>query len=158
MTYEQALSRAAALCSASEQCPSDIHAKVIKWGLEPPEAARVVAELIKEHFLDEQRYARAFANDKYRFQHWGRVKIRYALRGKGIAEAAIETALDECIDTDDYLTDCVALLRTRMRGMSQPLSPSDRARLCRFAAQRGFEMDVISRALSRCRVEADDLD
>lgn len=155
MTFDQALNRAAALCSSCERCPSDINAKALSWGLSEPDAARLVAALVKDNFLNEERYARAFVNDKFRFQHWGRTKIRYALHAKGISDALISLALEDAIDDDCYLDDCIQLLRQRMRGMALPLSQADRARLYRFAAQRGFETSVISRALSGV-VSADD--
>lgn len=155
MTYDQALNRAASLCASSERCPAEIRTKALGWGLDEAEADRLVARLIDEHFIDEARYARAFARDKYRFQHWGRTKIRYALLTKGIAERHLAEALDEVADADDYLDGCVALLRQRMRDMPQPLAPNDRARLYRFAAQRGYEAGIISRALSHLSV-ADD--
>ena len=150
MTYEQAMNRAAALCSSSEHCPSEIHAKAIAWGLDEGDANRLVEALTQENFLNEERYAHAFVNDKFRFQHWGRTKIRFALRAKGISDALIALALDEVIDDDAYLEDCLSLLRQRMRGMALPLDARDRARLYRFAAQRGFEAGVISRAMARC--------
>lgn len=155
MTYDQALNRAAALCATTERCPAEIRAKALGWGLDEADADRLVARLIDEHFIDERRYAHAFANDKYRFQHWGRTKIRYALLTKGISERLISEALDEVADADDYLEGCVALLRQRMRDMALPLAPNDRARLYRFAAQRGYEPGVISRALSRLSVDDD---
>lgn len=148
MTYEQALNRAASLCSSCERCPADIQSKALGWGLSEEEAARLVAHLIEENFLNEERFARAFANDKYRFQHWGRIKIQYALRAKGIRDSLIEIALEEVAEEEDYLDDCVALLQHRMQGMEVPLSQADRARLYRFAAQRGFESSVISKAFN----------
>ena len=150
ITAEQALNRAAALCSQAERCPADIFAKVQSWGLGEQEAARIVARLEHEGFLDERRYVRAFVADKFRFEHWGRVKIGYALRGKGIGEALVSEALAEVIDPDEYLEACVALLTARLRTLAQPLSLADRARLYRFAAQRGYESPVIAHALDVC--------
>ena len=147
LTYDQALNRAAALCSQSERCSSDIFTKARSWGLAEPEAARLVGYLTREGFLDEARYARAFVNDKFRFEQWGRVKISYALRAKGIDDNLIDEALDDKIDPDDYLATCVELLNKKMRTLELPLSPDDRARLLRFAAQRGFESYIISKAL-----------
>lgn len=148
MDYSIALNRAASLCSQSEKAPQDIYRKALTWGLDEPDAERLVARLIEEHFIDEERYARAFVNDKFRFAHWGRVKVSAALRAKGIPENIISIAFDEKIEEEDYLQTCRDLLANRMKGMSLPLSQPDRARLFRFAAQRGFEMSVISRALS----------
>ena len=147
LSYDQALNRAAALCSQSERCPNDIFTKAHSWGLTEPEAARLVGYLTREGFLDEARYARAFVSDKFRFEQWGRIKINYALRAKGIDDSLIDEALDEKIDPDDYLATCTDLLNKKMHTLELPLSPSDRARLIRFAAQRGFESYIISKAL-----------
>lgn len=156
LTYDQALNKAAKLCSQSEKCPNDIYEKIISWGLSEQDAARMMGYLTQEGYLDEARYARAFVNDKFRFEHWGKIKIGYALRGKGIDDAVISEAFDEKIDPEEYLDICVELLKGKMRSMEQPLSPNDRAKLFRFAAQRGFESSVVSKALSRCRVRSDE--
>jgi len=156
LTYDQALNKAAALCSQSEKCPNDIFDKVVSWGLSEKDAARMVGYLTKEGFLDEARYARAFVSDKFRFEHWGKIKISYVLRGKGISDALISEAFEERIDPEEYMATCVELLKTRMRGMEQPLSQNDRAKLFRFANQRGFESSVISKALSLCHVDSEE--
>lgn len=148
LTYDQALNRAAQLCSKGEQCPSDIFEKVQEWGLSEVEAAKMVAYLTQEKYLDEARYVHAFVNDKYTYQHWGRMKIAYALRMKGIEEALIEENMEEIIDPDDYFETCSSLVTAKVKGMPLPLSQADRAKVFRFAAQRGFESSVISKALS----------
>lgn len=149
LTYEQALLRASSLCSQGEKAPQDIYEKAKNWGLQEPEAARLVARLIEENFLNEERYAKAFANDKFRFAHWGRVKVAYALRAKGISDSIIALALEEKVEDKDYQETCLDLLKGKMRDMSLPLSQQDRAKLYRFAAQRGFESAIISRCLSK---------
>lgn len=156
LTYDQALNKAAAMCSQGEKCPNDIFEKVVSWGLSEQDAAKMVGYLTKEGFLNEARYAKAFVNDKFRFEHWGKIKISYILRGKGIDDSLISAAFDEKIDPEEYLETCTDLLKNKMRGMDQPLSQNDRAKLFRFASQRGFESFVFSKALSRCHVETDD--
>lgn len=155
LTYDQALNRAAQLCSKGEQCPSDIFEKVQEWGLSETEAAKMVGYLTQEKYLDEARYVHAFVNDKYTYQHWGRIKIAYTLRMKGIAEALIDENMEEIIDPDDYLETCTSLITGKVKGMSLPLSQADRAKAFRFAAQRGFESSVISQALSLISKDSD---
>ena len=147
LTYDQALYRAASLCSQGEKCPSDIYEKAQEWGLSASDAARLVRWLTDERYLDEHRFVHAFINDKFTYQHWGRIKISYALRLKGINDSLIEDTMSEVIDPDAYLDTCVALLKTKVKGMELPLSQADRAKVFRFAAQRGFESSVISKAL-----------
>lgn len=156
LTYDQALNRAAQLCSKGEQCPSDIFEKVQEWGLSESEAARLVAYLTQEKYLDEARFVHAFVNDKFTYQHWGRIKIAYMLRMKGIADSLIENTLDDVISPESYLDTCVDLVRTKVKGMDVPLCPADRAKVFRFAGQRGFESSVVSKALSRLSIPDED--
>lgn len=151
MTYDQVLNRLASLCSKSEKSPQEIYSKALASGLSLGEAERLVAFLKQEDYLSEERYAAAFVSDKFRFEHWGRIKIAYALRGKGIDDSAISTALEEKIDEEEYLETCNDLLQQRARGMNRPFSQPDRVRIYRFLAQRGFESEIISQALSRLR-------
>lgn len=148
LTYDQALYRAAQLCSQGEKCPSDIYEKVQEWGLSEADAARLVGWLTEEKYLDERRFVHAFVNDKFTYQHWGRVKIAYTLRMKDISESLIDETMSDVIDEEQYLDTCASLLRARMKGLELPLSQPDRAKLYRFAAQRGFESSVISKSLS----------
>lgn len=148
MTYDQALNRSASLCSMGEKCAADIFDKAVAWGLSEAEAGRLVEYLIDERFIDDHRFAHAFINDKFTYQHWGRVKIRYMLRQKGIDDAVINELMEEVIDEEAYIEACADTLRVKMRSIDLPLSPNDRARLYRFAAQRGFEPAIIGKALT----------
>lgn len=155
-SYDQALHRAAQLCSKGEQCPSDIYAKAQEWGLSEAESARLVAYLTQEKYLDEARFVHAFIHDKFTYQHWGRVKMAYMLRMKGIADSLIENTFDDVISAEDYLEACSDVVRAKLRGLAQPLSPADRAKVFRFASQRGFEASVVSKALSRLHISDED--
>jgi len=152
MTYEQALNRAAALCSRGEHCAMDIVSKALDWELSEEEALRLVEQLRTDRFIDDARYAHAFVHDKYTYQHWGRVKIRYALLQKRLPAELVDNTLDDVIGVDDYLEALVELLRVKMRNMPLPLAQNDRAKLYRFAAQRGYEAGVIGKALQRLNV------
>lgn len=93
LTPPEALHRAAALCSSSEHCIADIREKLSRWGIGEPDARTIVERLVQERFIDEERYAIAFAKDKFRFSGWGRIKIRYALQQKRIGNSDIVNAL-----------------------------------------------------------------
>ena len=75
MTPAEALHRAAAYCSGSEHCVSDIREKLRKWNISPTDAESLLARLVKEKFIDEERYCRSSINDKYKYNRWGRIKI-----------------------------------------------------------------------------------
>lgn len=153
LTYEQALNRAAAYCSKAEHCADDVIRKVTEWGCSYSEAECIVEWLRKERFLDDARYVHAFVRDKYLYQHWGHVKIAYALRMKHLSEELIREALDEVAGEDDYLESLSDLIRNKMRGMPLPLSLNNKAKLYRFAAQRGYEAGLISKVLEQLKAE-----
>ena len=89
LTYEQAMLRLTSLCSTSEHCQSDGREKLYKWGLSREDSEKIIDYLLDEKYIDEYRYANAYANDKLRFSHWGRAKIRSMLYMQHIPEACI---------------------------------------------------------------------
>ncbi len=158
MTYEQALNKAAAYCSKAERAPRDVASKLRDWDVDEESVDKVLDWLTKENFLSEERFAHAFVNDKYHFERWGRIKIAYALRQKGIEGSLVQNTLDDVIDPESYLQTAVELLRTKLRGTSgKALDAKTRAAVYRFAAQRGFEADVCRKALQELQI-ADDND
>ena len=141
LTPDQALNRASALCAASEQAPSDIREKLMRWGLTAPQAADVLSQLISQGFIDERRYAKAFVNDRFIFNGWGRVKIAYQLKQKRIDEDVIAQAIDN-IDEQQYRERLVELLRAKWRTVNGREPRAAWAAMMRFAASRGFETGI----------------
>lgn len=147
LTFEQALQRASSLCVASEHCISDISEKLYKWGVTKSDAEKVLDVLVDEKYIDESRYAIAYVNDKLRFSHWGRHKIRTMLRLKRICDADISNALDN-IDQEEYMNVLEGVIEGKRRTMNDEDSYESRAKIIRFALQRGFEMDEITKFVS----------
>ena len=114
MTSDQALARLAALCSRGEQAESDLRDKLCRWQIAPDEADGIIRRLKQENFLSDERYARAFVRDKFRFNGWGRIKIAHQLRQKGIPSEVIEEAMTS-IDEEAYRQRLVELLRAKWR-------------------------------------------
>ena len=141
MSAEAALSRASALCSRGEQAESDIATRLRDWGLGEREAADVLRRLRDEGFLDERRYAVAFARDRFKFNGWGRLKIARHLQLKHISRTVIEQALAE-IDEVDYRQSLNRLLRAKARSVNARPWPQAMAALLRLGASRGFESDL----------------
>ncbi|HKK82055.1 MAG TPA: regulatory protein RecX, partial [Prolixibacteraceae bacterium] len=92
---KKALSKCMALCSKSEKCISDIRKKLSNWQLPEEETQQVIDNLIDEKFIDEQRFAESFMRDKFRFNHWGKIKIIYHLKAKGISSGDIAHGINE---------------------------------------------------------------
>ncbi len=147
MSYEAALKRAAALCSNQEQCSSHIREKLNSWGASSEDADKIIDYLIKEKFLDDARYATFYVRDKFRFNGWGKIKLRMMLRQKGIPLAIIEEALNQ-IDPDLYKQTCTRLISEKSAFLKESNQFKRKGKLFRFAAQRGFETDLIHQILS----------
>ena len=147
LTFEQALQRAASLCSSSEHCISDIEEKLYRWGVDKADSEKIIDSLLDEKYIDETRYAIAYTRDKLRFSHWGRIKIRTMLRAQHISEADVNNAFDD-IDQEEYLGILESIINKKRQTMDDIESYASRAKLIRFAMQRGFEMHEITKFIS----------
>ncbi|MBP3229019.1 MAG: RecX family transcriptional regulator [Bacteroidaceae bacterium] len=147
LTAEQALNRAAAKCAAQECCVSDIVAACLRWGLVLDEAESVAARLEAEGYIDENRYARAFVHDKVAYDHWGRVKIRAALRQKGISDSDIRAALDT-VDEEQYEANLCAFLKAKSKSLpAETDERKGREKVAAAALRRGYEPELVFRQL-----------
>lgn len=146
MSLQQALSRAMAICSKAEKCVSDIEMKLSEWGIEPAEVQKIIAVLIKEKFIDEERFARYFVRDKFRFNQWGKVKIAFMLKSKKVPQHLIDEALGE-IEDEDYQDLLVKLLKDKAKKTKFINEYDKKGKLIRFAQSKGFEYESINEAL-----------
>ena len=117
----------------------------------------IIKRLTDEGFLNEQRFAHAFVNDKFKFNGWGRVKIAYQLRSKGISQDCIDEALT-LIDDDTYEHALVQLLSAKARTLHGKQPQQARAALLRFATARGFEPALCYRITSTLINAGNDFD
>jgi len=145
-TEEEMLKAMARYCSQAERCIYDVQKKIRAAELPAGAAKRITDRLLQENFLDEARYCRSFVRDKFRFNRWGRIKICYELRMKGIKPEAYREAV-EAIDEEEYENALADLLREKKRSV-KGRSPQDAyMKLLRFASSRGFETPLIVAAL-----------
>jgi regulatory protein len=142
MTYEQALNKAAAMCSGSEHCESQIAEKLRKWEVAEDDAERIIAYLKDEKYIDTARFSRAFVSDKFRYNHWGRMKIRQALRFLHIPDNDINEALDG-IDEQEYRDALEKIIAQKDRTLHDTDPYVRRAKLVRHALSRGFETNIV---------------
>ena len=125
ITEEEALNRMAAYCSAAEHCKAEVNEKLQKWGLPYEVINRIIDRLVVEKFIDEERYCRAFVNDKFRFAKWGKMKI----------------------DREEYLAILGDLIAAKRKSIHAKDEFELNGKLIRFAMSRGFEMDDIRRCV-----------
>ena len=147
MESAKCLSRLQRLCSRAEYCRQDMYRKALKDMEGDADAAeRIVAQLVAERYVDDARYAAAFAREKSSLQGWGAVKIRFQLKGKGIADEAIRAALEE-IDLEKAADKLDRLIAAKYRTLQG--DPQCRLKLLKFALSRGYEYADVEAAVSR---------
>ena len=142
MTTDEILYKLAARCSTSEQCLSDVEAKLKRYDLSEEERTRILQHLVEEKYIDDKRYAEAFVRDKYRFNKWGRIKIAQGLRMKGIDNGSVNEAMG-VIDETEYLHILRELIKAKRKSIRGKSDYEVNGKLIRFAIGRGFEFAAI---------------
>lgn len=142
ITPDKALSRLEDMCARAEYCSGEMRAKLWAWKIPQAESDAIIASLVERRFVDDARFARAYVRDKLLYSKWGRRKIAQGLAAKRVDRDIIAQALGE-LDPEEYLRILSEALASRLR---QDPSLSDtyegRAKLLRFAMQRGFESSL----------------
>ncbi len=146
MTEEEALNRAASYCSAAEHCRAEVKEKLQKWGIAYEAIDRILQRLETEKYIDEDRYCRAYIQDKYRFAKWGKVKIAQGLYVKKISSDLAWKHLNE-IEEDEYLSILKGVLAVKRKSIRAKDRFELSGKLIRFAMSRGFEMKDIKRCI-----------
>ena len=152
MTAQQAFQRLAALCAKGEHCQQDMLEKMRQWGVSDEEQAEVMQCLVGERYVDDERFARAFVNDKIRYNKWGRRKVEQALWQKHIDEDIRQRVLDEVSD-EEYLNILRPLLKKKEKELKAQRSRLNAKnsmvtqKLLRFAVGRGFTYDIIRQCI-----------
>ncbi len=145
-TALQAYQKLAALCARSEHCQQEMLDKMRQWGVSDEDQAKVMARLIKEKYVDDERFAHAFVYDKIRFSKWGRRKVEQALWMKRIDEHISKSILDE-VDDEEYLQILRPLLKQKSKSVTGRNEYERTMKLIKFALGRGFTMDIIKQCI-----------
>lgn len=146
LTDEEALSRVASYCSTAEHCRAEISEKLQRWGIAYETVIRILNQLEDEKYIDEERFCRAFVNDKYRFAKWGKMKIAQALYMKKIPKDLSWRCLN-AIDEEEYLSILRDLLASKRKSINAADDYELNGKLMRFAMSRGFELKDIKRCI-----------
>lgn len=144
---KEAKQRAGRFCAFRERSPNELFEKLKGWGLEEKEASRVVAVLSKEGFVDEQRFANAFCNDKFQFNSWGKQKIRAHIYVHKLPETVVNHALNR-IGPEAYERKLSDLAVGKWNKLAKEDLSKRKQKTVAYLAQKGFEMDLIWNAIN----------
>jgi regulatory protein len=139
---DEALQKIKAYCAMQERCHSEVKEKLYGYGLYNPDVENIIAHLIEENFLNEQRYASLYAGGHFRTKQWGRLKIRAGLQQKGVSKYNITYALNE-IDEDDYLKTLQMLATKKAALLKGENALTKKFKLQNYLLQKGFEPGLI---------------
>ena len=157
MTEQEAYLQLASLCANAEHCQHEMLEKMKKWELPETVQARVMARLVKERFVDDERYARAFVKDKIRYNKWGRRKVQQALWMKRIDNEIQQIVLNEISD-EDYLRVLKPLLKQKGKSIKADSDYERNQKLVRFAVGRGFTFDIIRQCMDTSDINEDEFE
>ena len=144
---EKAIQKIRQYCAYQERNHREVKEKLYSFGLYKADVDEILTQMIDENYLNEERYAIAFAGGKFRIKNWGKVKIRYALKQSGISEYCIKKAL-AAVEETDYLAKLQQLFTIRQNQLRSEKNMFNRKKKLRdYLLQKGFESDLIMELL-----------
>ena len=142
LTPNQATIKAQNSCAYQERCQQEMRDKLYEWGLHSNDVENIIANLISDNFLNEERFAKAFAGGKFRIKKWGRVKIKIELKKRKISDYCIKKGMQE-IDEDDYIKTLKSILVKKLKENPKGKEQVRNYKIAQYAISRGFESDLI---------------
>jgi regulatory protein len=146
LTKEQALQKLKHYCGYQERCHSEVREKLFQLGVRRSDHDEIMATLIEENYLNEERFANAFASGKFRMNQWGRVKIKAELKQKKISDYCINKALKQ-IEEKDYLQLLKQLAEKRYASMKSEQWLVRKKKTMDYLLQKGFEWELVKEAV-----------
>jgi regulatory protein len=143
-TPSQARQKVQHYCAYQERSHAEVRQKLYGYGLWKDDVEALMAELITDDYLNEERFAIAYAGGHFRLKHWGRIKIRYELRQKQVSDYNIKRGL-ESIDEDDYLKLLSSLAKEKWNSFnnSDQTDFIRRVKTQAYLIQKGFEAELV---------------
>ena len=142
LTAEQALQKLRHYCGYQERCHSEVKEKLYSLGVFKNEQDAIIATLIEEGYLNEERFAITFAGGKFRVKQWGRVKIKYELKQKQVSEYSIKKALQQ-IKESEYREVLKKLADEKYTALKNEQHLVRKKKTVDYLLQRGFEMELV---------------
>jgi len=148
LTKEQALQKLRHFCGYQERCHSEVKEKLYNLGVFKKDHDEIVAALIEEKYLNEERFAIAFAGGKFRLKQWGRVKIEYELKQKQVSSYSIKKALKQ-IDEEVYLRVLNKLAEEKYVALKDEQFLVRKKKTMNYLAGKGFEMELVREVVEK---------
>lgn len=134
-------------CAYQERCHEEVRTKLLSLKVYGKELEAIMSKLIEEDFLNEERFAKAYAGGKFRMLKWGREKIICELKARKVSTYCINIALQE-IDTEDYETAFQKLLQTAFKKYKSANPLETKNKVAKFLITKGYEKNLVWKHIS----------
>ena len=146
---ERALQKIKQYCSYQERSHQEVKEKLYSYGLYKNETESLLSQLIEENYLNEERYAIAFAGGKFRMKQWGRIKIKYELKQKRVSDYCIKTGLAS-IEESEYQKTLEKLFEKKQKIVKAEKNIFiKKQKIQSYLVQKGFETTLITSLLQK---------
>jgi regulatory protein len=147
---EEALNKARKYCAFQERCHSEVRNKLLQWGQRGIALEEIMSQLINENFLNEERFAVAYAGGKFRIKGWGISKITNELKKRHVSEYCIRKALQQ-IHPAEYKKSLLKIIEKKNKVVKEANPFKRKYKLAQFAAAKGYEAEQVWEVLNEMR-------
>lgn len=137
-----ALMKLQSWCAYQERCQHDVRNKLYEIGMWQEAVENIIVKLIEDNFLNEERFALAFARGKFNIKKWGRIKIKQELKQKRVSDYCLKKALQQ-IDETEYLATLKKLIESKRRLINEKSPIKLQYKLMNYALSKGYEKDLV---------------
>ena len=142
-TKEEALQKLKHYCAYQERCHSEVKEKCYELGVWQKDHDELISKLIEENYLNEERFAIAFAGGKWRIKKWGRTRIRYELKQKQVSDYCIKKAMKQ-IGEEEYVQVLQDLLREKYDSLKNEQWIIRKKKTVDYMIRKGFEPELVN--------------
>lgn len=146
-TFEETKQKLVNYCVYQDRCHAEVEQKMREFVLIPEAKEEIILYLLKENYLNEERFVRSYIRGKFNIKHWGKTKIKMHLKQKGITEKLITRCYDE-IDEDDYIKTIQRLYENYESKLTGLKDYQKKSKTIKYLLGRGFEYESILQVLN----------
>jgi len=147
-TPEEAKVKISAYCAYQERCQKEVREKLFDYGLSSQEVEKLITSMILEGFLNEERFAKAYARGKFRLKRWGKLRIKKELKLRMLNDTCINIGLKE-IDEQEYSETLMYLAEKKWLNIQEKEIYKKKTKLYQFLSYKGFENELIQAAIEK---------
>ncbi len=137
-----ALMKMQSWCAYQERCQQDARNKLFELGLWPEAVENIIVKLIEDNFLNEERFATAFARGKFTIKKWGRIKIKQELKQKRVGDYCLKKAMQQ-IDETEYMATLKKLIDSKRKLIKEKSPIKLKFKLMNYVLSKGYEKDLV---------------